>query len=149
MVHGVLLGVWERGWPHSQTLFTGRHWCHSRDKIYQPLCLLQVIDPPFPRSILNLVLLMLGQLCLVLLMLGQLSRRGGKKEEEERSKTGQWERLSIQRGEGLQSGQDKQSLSLLPVFVRSDHDSWEVIGQLRPEQTNPIPANTEIKCTYA
>ena len=39
--------------------------------------------------------------------------------------------------ESIQTG---QSLSLLPVFVRSDNDSGEVIGQFRPEQTNPIPA---------
>ena len=46
-------------------------------------------------------------------------------------------------------GQTREPLSLLPVFVRSDDDPGEMIGQLRPEQTNPIPANTEIKCTHA
>ena len=46
-------------------------------------------------------------------------------------------------------GQTRETLSLLPVFVRSDNDPGEMIGQLRPEQTNPIPANTEIKHTHA
>ena len=35
------------------------------------------------------------------------------------------------------------------MFVRGDDDPGEMIGQLGPEQTNPIPANTEIKHTHA
>ena len=46
-------------------------------------------------------------------------------------------------------GQTRETLNLLPVFVRGDDDPGEMIGQLRPEQTNPIPANTEIKHTHA